>query len=163
MFGWKPAVDLKAVQDNLVNRQVGWSFLKEPANQLGGCYRQLSEKAWTLENGLMVSNRWSQPRLRKYLQLAATFSRLLLVCVHFSGGMPGRSPEVTTIKYQNSRQVMRNVFVHNGRLAIITEYHKARSHTNHAFYVVRVLPQLVSEIIFQYLAYVRPFTNSLVN
>ena len=77
--------------------------------------------------------------------------------------MPGRSPEVTTIKYQNSRQVMQNVFVHNGRLAIITEYHKARSHTNHAFYVVRVLPQLVSEIIFQYLAYVRPFTNSLIN
>ncbi len=111
----------------------------------------------------MVSNQWSRPRLRKYLQLATTFSRLLLVCVHFSGGMPGRAPEVTTIRYQNSRQVMRNVFVYNGRLATITEYQKARSRTNHAFYVVRVLPQLVSKILFQYLAYIRPFTNSLTH
>ena len=142
---------------------MGWSFLKDPANELGSCYQQLSERAWTSRPGLMVGGQWSQPRLDEYVQLAARFSRLLLVCIHFSGGMPGRTTEVATVRYQNSRQVMRNVFAYNGRLAIITEYHKARSRTNHAFYVVRFLPRLVSEILFRYLAYVRPFANSLVN
>lgn len=56
---------------------------------------------------------------------------------------------------------MRNLFVCNGRMAIITEYQKACSQTNHAFYMVRILPQLVSEMLFQYLVYIQPFARSL--
>ena len=67
MFDWRPAVDLEKIQDSLVNSQVGWSFLKDLANELGGCYQQLSERAWTSKAGLMAGDRWSQPRLEKYL------------------------------------------------------------------------------------------------
>lgn len=163
MFDWRPPrVELEKIRDNLTNRQEGWWFLKEPANQLRYSYRQLSQQAWILRNkGLMVRGQWCRRRSEEYLQLVAEFSRLLLVCIHFSGGLPGRTTEVTTLRHQNTRQVMRNIFVHNGRLVIITEYHKARSRTNFAFYVVRILPQLVSQILFQYLVYVRPFADSL--
>lgn len=87
----------------------------------------------------MVRGQWCRRRSEEYLQLVAEFSRLLLVCIHFSGDLPGRTTEVTTLRHQNTRQVMRNF----------------------AFYVVRILPQLVSQILFQYLVYVRPFADSL--
>lgn len=141
MFDWQPAVDLKRIRDSLVNSQPGWSFLTEPSNQLSDSYRQLSERAWMSKGGLRVGEKWSRSRSENYLQQAMKFSRLLQVCLHFVGGMPGRTTEFAAIKYQNTQQVMRNIFVHNGRLAIITEYHKARSRTNHAFYIVRILPR----------------------
>ncbi|KAH7378505.1 hypothetical protein BKA64DRAFT_585542 [Cadophora sp. MPI-SDFR-AT-0126] len=49
---------------------------------------------------------------------------------------------------------MRNIFVYNGRLAIITEYYKAWSRTNYAFYIICILPWLVSYMLFQYLVYI---------
>jgi hypothetical protein len=90
-----------------------------------------------------------------------SFQRLLLACIHFTGGIPGRGTEVTTIKWCNTRHVMRNVFVYQGRLVIITEYTKARGRMNKSFYIVRFLPLLVSQILFQYLVYVRPFAEAL--
>ncbi|KAF7944511.1 hypothetical protein EAE96_010902 [Botrytis aclada] len=161
MFNWKPVVSLERIEDSLANNQPGWSFLTEPSNRLGDSYRQLSEQAWMSKDGLRVGEKWSRPRSENYLQLAMKFGRLLQVCIHFVGGMPGRMTEIASIRYRNTRQVMRNIFVHNGKLAIITEYHKARSRTNHAFYVVRILPQLVSQMLFQYLVYIQPFTRSL--
>ncbi|KAF7959266.1 hypothetical protein EAE96_002780 [Botrytis aclada] len=143
IFNWKPVVSLERIEDSLANNQPGWSFLTEPSNRLGDSYRQLSEQAWMSKDGLRVGEKWSRPRSENYLQLAMKFGRLLQVYIHFVGGMPGRMTEIASIRYRNTRQVMRNIFVHNGKLAIITEYHKARSRTNHAFYVVRILPQLV--------------------
>ena len=45
MFGWQPAVNLDAIQDNLTNIQAGWSFLEEPANKLRGSFRHLHQRA----------------------------------------------------------------------------------------------------------------------
>ena len=113
------------------------------------------------KNGLRNSQQWSCPCSKKYLQLAARFSRLLQLYIHLIAGMPRRASEVASIKYQNIRQVMRNVFIYNYHMAIITEYQKARSQTNHAFYVIRILPPLVSQILFRYLVYIQPFKKSL--
>jgi hypothetical protein len=162
LFNWKPIVRLEALQDNLVNRQIGWSFLKEPANKLSKSCNQLSQRAWDSADGLRVRQTWSISHIQSYFKLANRLSSLLLVCIHFSGGMPGRTTEIATMRYLNTRKVMRNVFIHHGRLVLITEYHKARTQTNHAFYIVRVLPSLVSQILFQYLVYIRPFIRSLI-
>jgi hypothetical protein len=58
---------------------------------------------------------------------------------------------------------MRNIFVYNGRLITVIEYNKTRASTNNSFYIVRVLPLVVSKILFQYIAYVRPFCEALVH
>jgi hypothetical protein len=42
-----------------------------------------------------------------------------------------------------------------------TEYHKARAWTNQSFYVIRFLPQRVTELALLYLGYIRPFTCML--
>lgn len=89
--------------------------------------------------------------------------QLLLACIHFTGGLPGRGTETTMLRWCNTRHVMRNIFAYQGRLVIITEYTKARARTNKSFYIVRFLPLLVSQILFQYLAYIRPFITALNN
>ena len=75
--------------------------------------------------------------------------------------MPGQATEIATIKWCNTRHVLRNVFVSHGWLIIIIEYQKARCRTNLSFYVVRVPPISVSRLLFQYLAFVWPFADAL--
>ncbi|KFY28399.1 hypothetical protein V491_00488, partial [Pseudogymnoascus sp. VKM F-3775] len=91
MFGWQPAVNLDAIQDNLTNIQAGWSFLEEPINKLRGSFRHLHQRAWdSIGQGLMVRGQWSRPRSEKYLYTAAGFQQLLLACIQFTAGIPGR-------------------------------------------------------------------------
>ena len=99
LLGWKPAVNLYAVQDSLVNNQAGWSFLKEPDNQLQYSFQYLQEQAFRSKSQGFVKNQcWVPARAKAYLQDVARFKSLLLLCIYFTGGMPGRGTEVGTIK-----------------------------------------------------------------
>ena len=136
----------------------------EPGNDLQGSFRHLHQRAWEqprLRSGREGGVQWSSQRAEGYIQLATKFQRQLLACIHFTGGLPGRGTEITTMKWCNTRHVMRNIFVYHGRLIVITEYTKARYKTNQSFYIVRFLPLSVSRILFQYLVYVRPFMGAL--
>ena len=53
------------------------------------------------------------------------------------------------------------MFVLHGQLLVIIEYQKAQRTTNKAFHVVRALLPAVSQLLFCYLAFVRPFAESL--
>ena len=109
----------------------------------------------------MARQRWVPSRVDKYLRRVSAFQLLLLLCIHFTGGMPGRSIEIGSIKWCNTRTALRNVFMLHGRLLVVLEYQKAQYSTNRAFYVVRALPPLVSQLLFCYLAFVQPFAESL--
>jgi hypothetical protein len=162
MFGWEPAVNLSRVVDNMAERRPGWSFVQEPDNGLSYSFKHLHRRAWSSKSrGLIYNNQWSQSRCTRYLQLVETFKQKLFFSIHFTGGLPGRGTEIATIKWCNTRQVLRNIFVYHGRLIVVIEYHKARSMTNSSYFVIRVLPVLVSKIMFLYLAYIRPFVDTL--
>lgn len=75
--------------------------------------------------------------------------------------MPGRGSETGILKWQNTAQAMRNIFVHNGRVKLIFEYNKTRALTDRVFYVIRVLSVSVSRLWFLYLTYIRPFVDCL--
>lgn len=75
--------------------------------------------------------------------------------------MPGWGTEIGSIKWYNTQTTMRNVFVLHAQLLIVLEYQKAQYSTNRAFYVVRALLPVVSQLLFQYLAFVRPFAEAL--
>jgi Orsellinic acid/F9775 biosynthesis cluster protein D len=161
MFHWSPGpTDLAAIADDLTEDRPGWSFLKNPKNGLQLSFRHLHRRAFVPE-ALMKSNRWSVPRCRQYLSQVEELKQQLLVCIHLTGGMPGRGSEITTIKWCNTRHTMRNIFVYHGRLMVLIEYNKTRASTNNAFYIARILPLTMSRVLFQYLAYVRPFCDTL--
>jgi hypothetical protein len=162
MFNWEPVIDLGSIQDSLVNRHVGWSFLSEPRNRLQHSFRHLQQRAWhDKSSSLMAKQRWVPSRVARYLRQVAAFQQQLLLCIHFAGGMPGRGTEIGSLKWCNTPTTMRNVFVLHSLLLIVLEYQKAQYSTNRAFYVVRTLPLAVSQLLFRYLAYVRPFAEAL--
>jgi hypothetical protein len=85
----------------------------------------------------------------------------LLPTCHTTGGSPARGPEVNSVKAENPKDFFRNVFVYNGHLCFLTEYHKARSSTNYAFYVARFFPSIVGRMLYTYIVYVRPYVEHL--
>lgn len=164
MFNWEPAIDLDSIKDNLTNNQAGWSFLMEPGNDLQGSFRHLHQRAWEqlhLRSRREGGIQWSSQHAEGYIQLATKFQHQLLTYIHFTGGLPGRSIEITTIKWCNTHYIIRNIFVYHSRLIVITEYTKARYKTNQSFYIIRFLLLSISRILFQYLVYIRPFIGAL--
>ena len=43
---------------------------------------------------------------------------------------------------------MRNVFIINGRVAIVFEYNKLRAMNHHSFYIVRYLPNALGIAVY---------------
>ena len=79
--------------------------------------------------------------------------------MHIQGGQPARSPEIGLIKVRNSAASSRNIFIINGRVAVVTTYDKSRKRRGKTEYVFRCFPDQLSQIIVQYLVYVLPFTR----
>jgi hypothetical protein len=68
---------------------------------------------------------------------------------------------IGSIRFRNSTTLMRNVFIYNGDVVLVTDYHKARSATNLSHVVARFLPKAVGELVLIYIIYIRPFANML--
>jgi len=82
-----------------------------------------------------------------------------MVVMHMMGGQPARSPEIGSIKVQNSVTSSRNIFVINGRVAVVTTYDKARKRQGKTEYIFRCFPDQLSQVIAQYFVYVLPFSQ----
>jgi hypothetical protein len=81
--------------------------------------------------------------------------------MHISGGQPARGPEIGSIKVSNSVYSARNLYIINGRMCFLTMYDKARKRRGNTDYIVRFLPDDISQVLAQYLVYVRPFARAL--
>lgn len=161
MFGLKPQHDLKTIKDEMSNTQQGFSFIQHPENQLERSYRVLLRRSWLPDQPgtLQKNGRWHSMGCEAYLDRTQRFLQDLMLLMHLTGGQPARGPELTTIKSQNSTTSARNIFLLHGQMMFVIEYHKARRTTNHAFYVVRYLPDAVGKMLFQYLVYVLPLAE----
>jgi hypothetical protein len=159
MFQWKPTIDLHSLRDDLTNATAGYSFLKDPANQLQHGFKQLLRRAW--DTDLQAKGQWQWSRCHRYHRQLEQLQLQLLLCGHLTSGMPARGSELQGLKWQNTAQVMRNIFIHQGQVYLIFEYTKTRAITNNSFYVVRVLPPSVGHLWFLYLTYLQPFADCL--
>jgi len=92
-----------------------------------------------------------------YESAVKTFLKYLLILIHIMGGQPGRAIEITTLRYANAMQSMRNIFVKDGQLMIVTEYHKSTVVTDQVKLIPRFLPERVRKLLVVYLADVLPF------
>lgn len=75
------------------------------------------------------------------------------------GGQPARGPKIGSIKTRNSILSHRNIFVINGRVAVVTMYDKSQKRRGKSRYVFRCLPDVLSQLTAQYLVYVLPFSR----
>ena len=81
--------------------------------------------------------------------------------VHVKYGQPARGPEIGSIKVSNSIYSARNIYVINGQLCILTIYDKARKQRGNTEYIVRFLPDELSQVFVQYIVHVRLFARVL--
>ena len=71
-------------------------------------------------------DKWIKHRVDTYLTVEKKFLRKGIGGIHIKYGQPARGPEIGSIKVSNSIYSVRNIYIINGRLYILTIYNKAR-------------------------------------
>jgi hypothetical protein len=74
---------------------------------------------------------------------------------------PAQGPELGSMKVSNSIYSARNIYMINSRLCLLSTYNKTRKRRSNIKYIIRFLPDELSQIIIQYLVRVRPFARVL--
>lgn len=98
------------------------------------------------------AGRWHVKKAGTYLRRLNTFKRQLMVNMHVWGGQPGRGPEMTTLKHCDTQQVVRNVFVFDGQLLMITDRDKRKAIRGLGRKVTRFLPERLGKMVVIYVA-----------
>jgi len=132
--------------------KVGWEFLWERMLQDG----ERLVKGRGSGSGQLE---WADQPCKAYLAREKQFLLKLMVAMHVMGGQPARSPEMGSIKVKNSVTSSRNIFVINGRVAVVTTYDKSLKRRGKIEYVFRCFPDQLSQVIAQYVVYVLPFSR----
>lgn len=151
-------------------QQRGYSFIDHPDNarwkvDWGFVWERMllaKKEEWLAgkESGSGCGQwQWAEQRCKAYLAREKQFLLKLMVAMHFTGGQPGRSPEVGSIKVQNSTTSNRNLFIINGRVAVAMAYDKSQRLREKTQYIFRCFPDRLSQVIIQYLVYLLPFTR----
>ena len=170
-----PPIDLSRIVDSMAwsqaFRRQGFSFTEHTQNQdqVAEGYRLLLGRAHRREGQwrLLKRNRatgkveWVEPQVRAYLTKERRFLRLFMANQHIKGGQPGRGPEVGSIKVSNGIYSARGIYIINSRVYLVTTYDKARKRRGNTEFIVRCLPDDDSQIMAQYLVWIRPFARAL--
>ncbi|KJZ69995.1 hypothetical protein HIM_10606 [Hirsutella minnesotensis 3608] len=88
-------------------------------------------------------------------------SSLDYAVVHVWGGQPGRGPEVTTLRHCDSWQLIRNMFVLDGQVMLVTDRDKAKAIRDNGRKVARFLPTRIGKMMVAYVTWLLPFERML--
>jgi hypothetical protein len=174
MFGPMPGIDLSQIVDSMAwsneFRRDDYSFIQHPKNKgivdtgyqaLLRRARKASGERQMMKKGVDGQDEWIDHRVNAYLAREKQFLRKAMATTHVQYGQPARGPELGCMKVSNSIYSARNTYVINGRLCFLSTYDKARKRRGNIEYIVRFLPDELSQVIVQYLVRVRPFTRAL--
>ena len=149
MLGWDPAINLSTILDDLTCQTPGWSFLDHPKSRLSVTYKAMARRDWSSKfrgRALAEAGHWLPGPCLAYLEAGSKISQRGFSAYHLTSGLPGRATETTGVRLHNTKLAIRNMYIREGRVMIIISYNKARASENHAFYVVRYLPDELGDI-----------------
>lgn len=158
------SIPLDKLADDVTFTKRGISFVSKSSNGLAGGLDWMIDRMLTSDEGrkMRTDGVWNARRIRRYLRKVDRCLELLLFSTHTTYGQPGRGTEITTVRHQNGFLQDRNIFAVDGRLVVITRYHKSQSQFDKPKIVPRFLPWRVGQLMAVYLAYVRPFREHLM-
>jgi superfamily II DNA helicase RecQ len=154
---------------------IPWSdMVEDPANQTPGFGMfspespMLASKASFIQDRLMhaneqgydvlITNLQSPREVLRYSELVQEFLQTLLGLVHFTSGQPARGTELLSVHHENpSNGMLRNVFLYQGLVAIVPQYHKGYNRDKSLKVIYRFLPRPIGSLLVWYLWLVRPF------
>lgn len=98
-----------------------------------------------------------------YLGQVSRFQKTLLALCHMTSGAPARGTEINQVLLQNSAITTRHLFLDpkSAQFLIRLAYSKTFTRTGQERNAVRVLPQVLSEILLAFLLVIRPFLGFL--
>jgi hypothetical protein len=165
--GSVPAIPWQAIYDDPTETAHGWNFLKDTRTPWPVAGSEWMMNRVRHEGPVRQRFESSVGRLRMtaidvYLQRVAHFREKLAIAIHVSGGQPARAPELLSIRHCNTDSGgHRNVFIEDGLVAFVTQYHKGFYASNDTKVIHRYLPQEVGELVVWYLWLVLPFVERL--
>ena len=80
-----------------------------------------------------------------------------MVAIHVTGRQPARGPEIGSIKVVNNIFSARGIYVINSQAVFVTTYDKAQKQRGKTEYILRYLPDTISQILVKYLIYILLF------
>jgi len=149
--------------DDMTFTKRGISFVSREDNGLAGGLDWMMERMRRSRQGskMRQNGRWKTRQVRRYLRMVDRFREGLLFCVHVSAGQPARGTEILGLRHQNGFLQDRNVYVMDGRVVMITRYHKSQSQYDTPKIIPRFLPWRVGQLMAVYLGYVQRFMEHL--
>jgi superfamily II DNA helicase RecQ len=166
---WTGAADrlvnlLDMIVDDVTFTRRGISFVSKSSNGLSrGLEWMIHRMQKSLSGRQMRQNgQWNTRLVRQYLRRIETFLEMLLFSVHTTAGQPARGTEITSVRFRNGFLQDRNLYVIDGRVVLITRYHKSQSQFDTPKVIPRFLPWRVGQLLAVYLGYVQPFREHLL-
>ncbi|TVY74984.1 hypothetical protein Focb16_v005470 [Fusarium oxysporum f. sp. cubense] len=161
LFGgvWQPVsekIDMGRIIDNMIRLGAGQSFASNPKNNWlepgpAKVMQLIEASIWDAARA-----RWKRQRIKKWLRDLRLLRETLLVLVHTWGGLPGRGPEITTLRHCDSWQLIRNIFIMDGHVMIVTDQDKMKAIRNNGRKVARFVPDRIGRMIMAYIAWLLP-------
>jgi superfamily II DNA helicase RecQ len=163
--GQVPPIDWTALQDNMAEGKVGWSFLDDVRNKFS------VDGNWWLFNRIFEDRglrrefvqreepvQWRRDAMERFEQHLVNVQEGLLFVSHFTGGPPSRFPEISSIRYRNtSNGGLRNIGIENGLMFFAPRTSKNYLQRGKEKVVHHYLPREAGELLMYYLWLVLPF------
>jgi hypothetical protein len=160
----RPHPRAQSLLDVETETRPGYNFSQDPRNGLSLHGRwvldlllrepELPKSPIEMRDGTVV---WRASHVAGYLDAVTAFLEHLLLAMHLTGGLPGRAPEIISLRHCNDEQP-RNIMIHDGQVMFITGYHKMQYAAGSRL-VCRFLPAELGDILVTYLCMVLPFVR----
>ncbi|KIY47215.1 hypothetical protein FISHEDRAFT_12953, partial [Fistulina hepatica ATCC 64428] len=99
---------------------------------------------------------WDKSYVKTYVNKAAHFDLLLLICIGIMCGAPIRIAELAAMQYRNTDLRTRNFFVLANFVAVLGQYHKSAKLFGYDKFIPHALDAVTADLMLRNLVYVRP-------
>lgn len=158
-------LNLRELVDDMNDSTVGTSFVNDPRNHLDGGRERMMRRAMGSVSGRKLFKQGpsglclAREGWEVYQRSLARFQALFFPAFHPCSGVPGRGPEVLTIRHTNTPQNMRNIFMLDGQVMWVASHHKSEALTGQHKVIPRFLPTRLGQMLVAYCADVLPFVT----
>lgn len=87
------------------------------------------------------------------MNLVRKFKEYFLLLSYFTRRQPSRGEEVAGLRLANGINRDRNVFIIDGKVVLVTQYHKSLAHFDSPKVISRFLPERVGQLMVMYMVY----------
>ncbi|THV78820.1 hypothetical protein D6D29_07372 [Aureobasidium pullulans] len=164
-----PAVPWKDLFDDPSNDSDGWSFVDDtrtpwPVDGRRWLFERIQSRPECRRRFVseQTANGVNEAKLRDWMKMVDDFRGQLLALMHITGGQPARGPEILSVRHSNTMQGrFRNLFIEDGMVVFVTQYHKGEQYQANVKIVHRYLPREVGELVVWYRWLVVPFVQRM--